>query len=148
MDISLVIPEADFTELTLTAQVIAKAVSYNKDIIPALMEGADLAKMLKIKEVLIADGSYDSTEEGYAESDSVIWASGVIYLVVTCDENDPLEIPAACRTIVWDQMCPELPFVESYREDKIKSDIVRCVDDTDETLMGEVDLFVYQITNT
>jgi len=148
MDISLVITDDDFQEMILTTQVINKTQYTYPGTIPASLAAEEVANMLKIKEILIADGSYDSTEEGYAESDASIWTAGVMYLVVTCDEGDPLETPAACRTIVWDQMCPELPFIETYREDKVESDIVRCKDDTDETLMGEADLFGYQITNT
>jgi len=39
--------------------------------------------------------------------------------------------------------------VESYREDKTRSDIVRVREDSDEILLGDsVDLFCYQLTNT
>lgn len=147
-DISLVIPRADFRELLLVDQVIDKSKFTNPGIQPAFLNAMQIAAMLGIKEVIIARSSYDSKEEGIAESMTQIWTAGVMYLAVLANENDSLEIPSAARTIIWQADALELPIMESYREEKLRSTIVRSRDHTDEVLQGETDLFVYKLTNT
>jgi len=71
-----------------------------------------------------------------------------MYLAVLCDPDDDLEEPSAARTVLWTADSPEIPVVESYREDAIRSDVIRVRDDTDEVLIGATDLFVYKLTNT
>ncbi len=131
-----------------TTQVIDKTLYTNPGVQPALLKAAQVAAMLGIGQVIIAAGAYDSKEEGIAETNTQIWTAGVMYIEVLAKEKDPLEVPSAARTILWTEDAPELPIMESYREDKKRSDIVRSRDDTDEVLIGETDLFVYMLTNT
>ena len=147
-DISLIIPRADFREMMACAQVTDKVKYTYPGMQPALLQAMQVAAMLGIKSVLKARSVYDSTEEGVAESNTQIWTAGVMYLAVLAEESETLETASAARTILWTADAPELPVVESYREEKIRSDVVRTRDDTDEILMGETDLFVYQLTNT
>lgn len=147
-DISLIIPRADFREMLLTTQVIDKSKFTNPGIQPAFLNAMQVAAMLGIKEVIIARSSQDTKEEGVAESISQIWTAGVMYLAVLANENDSLEIPSAARTIIWQADAPDIPIMESYREDKLRGDVVRSRDHTDEVLQGETDLFVYKLTNT
>ena len=150
-DLSLIIPEADYDELMLVAQIVDKVkytYSKNSGVQPADLDASEIATMLKIKEVIIGSGAYDSTEEGYAESDTDIWTAGVMYLALLADEGDDLEVPSAARTIMWDVDAPELPVIESYRDEEVRGDVVRGRMDTDEVLTAEVDLMVHKITNT
>ena len=145
---SLIIPRTDYRELLKTTQVINKGKYTYPGLQPAQLQAAQIAAMLGIKQVLIAQSVYDNVEKGITESNTMIWPAGVMYIAVLCEEDDPLEIPSAARTIQWTQGAPELPVVESYREENIRSDIVRSRDDVDEVMIGEVDLFAYQLTNT
>lgn len=147
-DISLIIPRADFREMLLTTQVIDKSKFTFAGIQPAFLNAMQVAAMLGIKEVIIARSSYDSTEEGIAESMTQIWTAGVMYLAVLAKEGDSLKVPSAARTIIWQADAPMIPIMESYREDLTRADIVRSRDHTDEVLQGETDLFVYKLTNT
>jgi hypothetical protein len=147
-DITMIIPRDDYKELLQVAQINNKMLYTYPGIQPAQMRPDQLAGMLGLKQVLPARSSYDATEEGYAESMSQIWTAGVIYLAVTADEGDDIMMPSAARTIIWEPSAAELPVVETYREDRTRSDILRVRDDTDEVLLGATDLFVYQITNT
>ena len=150
-DLSLIIPEDDYDELMLVAQIIDKVkytYSKNSGVQPADLDESEVAAMLKLKEVIIARGAYDSTEEGYAESDTVIWTAGVMYLALLAGEGDDLEVPSAARTIMWDVDAPELPVIESYRDEEVRGDVVRARMDTDEVLTAEADLMAYKITNT
>lgn len=147
-ELSIIIPRVDFTEMLQTTQVIDKLKYTYPGIQPALLRPAQVASMLQIKQVIIASGAYDTTEEGIAETMAMIWTAGVMYIALFCEEKEDLEVPSAARTIVWTADAPELPVVESFREDKTRSDIVRMRDDTDEVMIGEADLFVYKLTNT
>jgi hypothetical protein len=147
-DISLIIPRADFREMLSTTQVVNKSQYTNPGVQPSMLREAQVAAMLGIKEVLRARSVYDSTEEGVAETNTQVWTAGVMYLAVLAGENDDLEVPSAARIIQWDEDAPELPVIESYRDDKVRSDIIRERMNTDEVLIGETDLFVYQLTNT
>lgn len=147
-DISLIIPRADYQELMKVAEIIAKIANTYPGIQPKDLAPSQVANMLEIKQVLIARSVQDSTEEGVAESDSQIWTAGVMYLAVLADPGDDLEEPCAARTILWTGDSPEMPVVETYREDKVRSNIIRVRDDTDEVMLGAVDLFGYKITNT
>ena len=147
-DISLIIPRADFREMLSTAQVVDKSKYTNPGVQPSMLREAQVAAMLGIKEVLRARSVYDSTEEGVTETNAQCWTAGVMYLAVLASDNESLEIPSAARIIQWDEDAPELPVMESYRYDPVRSDIVRGRMHTDEVLIGETDLFVYQLTNT
>jgi len=147
-DISLIIPRVDLREMLSTAQVADKSKYTFAGIQPAMLEAIQVAGMLGIKEVLIVGSSYDSTEEGYAESMSQIWTAGVIYICVLADDGDTFEEPSAARTALWIGDSPTLPVFESYREDKVRCDVLRERADLDEVLQGATDLFVYKLTNT
>jgi len=147
-DMGLIVPQADFRELNACAQV-RDSIKYNyPGLTPAQLAAAQLATILQIGQVLIADAVVDSKEEGVAETESHLWTAGVCYIAVLARENDPLEIPSAARTILWTGDADEIPVMESYPEERIRSDIIRGRDDTDEVLLGETDLLVYQLTNT
>jgi len=147
-DISLIIPRADYIELMRTAQFIAKGQYTYPGIIPAQMAPMQVAGLLGIKECLVAQSSYDSTEEGVAETNAQIWTAGVMYLAVCAPANSGLDTPSAARTIAWNEGEPDEPIVESWREEKNRSNYVRVRGDMDEVLTGETDLFAYQLTNT
>jgi len=148
-DLSLIIPRADFVQLNRTAQVIDKAQYTYPGVQPANLSAAAIAGMLGLKEVLVAQSVYDSTEEGVAESNAMCWTAGVMYLTVCADEDDPLEMPSAARTILWAEDSSELPTMESYRSDDRRSDIVRARANTDEILLlDDTNPMVYQLTNT
>lgn len=147
-DISLIIPRADFREMLQVTQVIDKSKFTNPGIQPAFLPPAAIAAMLGIKEVIVARSSKDTKEEGVAESMSQLWTSGVMYLAVLASEGNSLETPSAARTAIWTADAPDIPIMESYREDKVRADIIRSRDHTDEFLQGETDLFIYQLTNT
>ena len=151
-DISIIIPRADWKELNLVDQFTEKyssTFSRNQGIQPGLVRAADAAEIFGVKEVIIANSAKDTTEENVAETNSQIWAAGVIYICILADgEGAPLEEMSAARTIVWDAETPGMPTMEAYREENLRRGIVRAREETDEILQGATDLFVYQLTNT
>ncbi len=150
-DISLIIPRADFQEMLKTDQVIDKSkytFRLGDGVQPSQLEATQVAAMLGIREVVIAESVQDSANVGITESDAQIWTAGVMYLAVLAEESDDINIPSFMRTFINAQYTADLPIVESYRDETAKSDIVRMEDDTDEATMAETDLLAYKLTNT
>ncbi len=149
-DVSLIIPRADFQELQRIDEIVdlVKYVWTQSTMIPANIPAATIAAALGIKEILVAGGSYDAQEEGYAESDTQFWSAGVMYLAVLAPAGSSLRIPSQARTIIWTEDSPQFPTIESYREEQTRSDIVRARFQTDEVNTGEDDIMAYQLTNT
>ncbi len=150
IDVSLIIPRADFQELQKVAEIIAlvKYIWSASTMIPVNIPAATVAAALGIKEILVAGGSYDAQEEGYAESDTQFWAAGVMYLAVLAPSGSSLRIPSQARTVIWTQDSPDFPTMESYREEQTRSDIVRARFQTDEVTTGDTDIMAYKLTNT
>jgi hypothetical protein len=147
-ELSLVIPRADLLEALRTDAIVEQVKYTYPGIRPAQLSAAQFAAIIGIKQVLPATGAYDSAIEGETESNSQIWTAGIMYLALLAEDNDPLEVPSAFRTMLWTASAPELPVVETYREEKVAADIVRMRDDTDEVATAEVDLMAQKITNT
>lgn len=146
-DISLVVPRTQFKEILATTQVSNKSQYTYPGVIPSQLAPAMVAAMLGIKEVLVAWSCYDATEEGYAESNTQCWTTDTAFLIVTCDEGDPLEMPSATRTIVWTEDSPDFPTMETYRDESVRGDVVRSRIQTDEIiLLDDVDMMIYQMT--
>lgn len=151
IDISLIMPRADYQELNRVDQFVERFLytfAPNSGIMPSFLPGANVATVLGIKEVLVANSVYDTKEEGIAETNAQIWTAGVMYLCILADEDAGLEEMSAARTIVNDIDSPGLPNVEAYREENLRRGILREREETDEILQGETDLFIYKLTNT
>jgi len=148
-DISLIIPRVDYSEMLKTSQVNNKMLYTYPGVQPSLASPAIVAAMLGIKEVLVAASVYDSKEEGIAESNAMIWTAGVMFLTVLCGEDAPLDETSVARTILWTEDSPDIPVIESYRDDDRRCDIIRARVQTDEILLiDDTNPFVYQLTNT
>ncbi len=150
-DISLVIPRADFQELLKTDQVVDKSkytFRLGDGVQPSQLQPSQVAAMLDLKEVIVAESIQDSANVGITEVDAQIWTAGVMYLAVLANEGDDLDTPSFMRTIINAQYTSDLPIIESYRDEDVKADIIRMEDDTDEAEMAETDLLAYKLTNT
>ena len=148
-ELTLIIPRADYAELLETAEVRNRMLYTYPGVQPAQLAAAQLASMLEIRAVKIARSSYDATVEGETESMSQVWAAGVAYVALLAAPNAPMDSPSAARTIIWPgDGATEIPVVETYREEKVRGDVLRVRDDSDEVATAEADLMAYQITNT
>lgn len=146
-ELSLIIPRADYREMVATDQFTEQIKYTVPGVRPAVLPSAAAAEILGIKEVLVAKGNYDSAIEGETIVHAQIWPSTIMYLALLAEDGDPLEIPSAFRTFFWDADAPEMPVMESYREENTRSDILRARDDTDEAATGTVGVMAQEITN-
>jgi len=101
-----------------------------------------IASAMGIKQILIGQTHYDTKEEGVAESMSNIWptnTAGLGYIA----PSDGVGIDTGCagRTVLWTKDSPEMPTVETYRDDTVRADVVRVRASTDEILQGDAGVF-------
>lgn len=149
MDITLIIPRADFREMMKCAAVADKSKYTFPGIQPGLLSAAQAAAMLGIKQVLVAESVYDSANEGLAEVNAMFWPAGVMYLTVCANEDDDLDVPSSARTVLWENDSPDIITMETYRSDERRGDVIRARHQTDEICqLDSTDPMVYQLTNT
>ena len=148
-ELTIVIPRADYAELVATTEVRDRIKYTFPGVQPALLGAAQLAAMLEVRRVIVPRAAYDSAAEGESESMSQFWAAGTIYVALLCDPDDPIEFPSAARTLLWPgDGATEIPVVEEYWEDRVRAQVLRVRDDTDEVATAEADLMAYSISNT
>jgi hypothetical protein len=162
MDISMIVPEDDFYEMLACTEISNKTLYTYPGIIPAELSEQQVANMLGIKEVIVCRSSYDSTEEGYAESDAVFFAAGVIYLTVLAKDGDDLATPSLARTIAYtgladdldsvevDAVVDNLLILESYEDPEVRGRVLRVRAEYDQVLQvaDDPDCLCYKLTNT
>jgi len=149
--VSVIMPQADYINCVQCATVIAKlqyTFSGNQGIQPHLVKPAQLATILDVKEVLVAMGGYDTKEDVITPSVSAIWAAGYVTLAYLATPGQPLEMPSAFRTMRWTADASEDIVVERYRDETVRSGIVRVREDSDEVATAEADLMNYLISTT
>lgn len=92
----------------------------------------------EIQRVLIAGGKVNTAAEGQALNIDYLWGDLAI-LSVSVDNGD-LEEPNAARTFLWTEESGgdvAGSFVETYRDETIKSDVHRSYHHTDEKITGK-----------
>ena len=149
--VSLVLPQADFTNMCRTAEVIDQVkytFSGSGGVRPAILKAEHIATILQIKEVLIAGAGYDIKEEGITPSVSSIWTAGKAQLAVLADADAPLEEPSAWRTLLWKEDSPELPVMERYYSDDRRGQVLRQRHNSVEVGTADADLLNYLIDTT
>lgn len=94
-----------------------------------------LADLFGVKKVLVAAGVRNSAKHGQAFAGADIWSANYAMVCVTADDPKDLSQPCIGRTFLWEEDSPENVVVESYREEKIRSDVFRVRQHTDEVLI-------------
>lgn len=91
-----------------------------------------VAQYLGLQEVQVGNAIYDSAKKGQKLTPANIWddAKGTLY-VGSQNLND-LRQPTLGRTFLWTDDTPENLLTESYREEQIRSDVIRVRQYTDE----------------
>jgi len=94
-----------------------------------------LAQVFDLDYVLIAGSAKNTAKEGQTASLSSIWSSEYAMVARIGTTNDPKE-PCIGRTFHWGEDGSEIGgVVESYRDESVRSDIIRCRMDTDELIL-------------
>ena len=149
--ISVIMPQGDFINCVSCTQVrdlLKYTFNSNDGIQPHLVTPAQLATILGVKEVLVGMGGYNTANEGLTASISAIWTAGHVTLAYLASPGDPIDAMSAFRTMRWRDDTPEDIVVETYRDNKVRADVVRVREEADEVATAEADLMNYLIDTT
>jgi hypothetical protein len=121
---TLTIAYSTFLNLLEVDQIIDRLkytfpmVDYNQ------MGSVELAHIFNVPRVLIGGAVKDTGGGGQDASISDIWDSEYALLSLTGNGRD-LREPSIGRTFLWTVDSPNMPVVEQYREEQIRSDVFR-----------------------
>lgn len=139
----LMIPEVVKDKLSVHPKIRAVFPQYNGDI------GVEQLRIaFGIAQIKIAGAVQNTANEGQAATLADLWTDDVVLSV--SNQGQDLELPNAARTFHWSAAGESGggdagSFVETYRDDTIKSDVHRSLHHTDEKITGSG--FAYMLTN-
>jgi hypothetical protein len=132
----LVVTRLDFRNLRQSQQ-IQNLIKYSglTDPTPEKITTQVLAEVFGIEEVLVAGGTVNSANDGQTASPAPLWAQGSA-LVCRVAMSEDFKEPCIGRTFHWAEDGSTIGgTVETYREEKIRSDVVRVRNQTDEHIL-------------
>lgn len=91
-----------------------------------------VAQYLGLKDVQVGNAIYDSAKKGQKLTPANIWDDTKGTLCVLPTNGNDLRQPSLGRTFLWTDDTPENLTTESYREEQIRSDVIRVRQYTDE----------------
>lgn len=141
--LDLIIARDAFLEMVACTKFQAKTLYTYPGIQPGILKADQVAQILGCRRVIVAKAGYDSAQEGITESMAQIWTAGQMYLVALAQPGEPLDVPSAARNILWTADSPEMPVVESYRDESVRADIIRMRENSDPVMIGAVDVLAY-----
>lgn len=121
------------TALMTSDQVRARLVGYPGVQGMSFIESA-LASILGLDEVIFDGRTHNTAKEGRAPSYSPLFDND--FLVAAVPNNPGLNTPAAGYTFAWDEDGAGDTYVEMYRDEKQKQDILRGITYFDQKLTG------------
>jgi len=132
---ALIISRKVFRDLRNTAQIIDR-IKYSGHMDPRAgniaVEAISAAFDLK---VIVAGGTKNTANEGQAATPASIWSNGYAMIARVAASNDPKE-PCVARTFHWSEDGSQVDGrFETYRDETIRGDVVRCRHDVDEIVM-------------
>ncbi len=136
MDLTAIMSEPTFNLIRASTQLQnrVRGVQSTDTFLP--LDRAAVADALGLKEVLVGGASYDSSLEGNAASMSQIWSNALIWLgrVAPAAGPEAYFSGGAAYTLFWQQDAAIIQ-VEQYREEQIRSNIVRARQYTSEKIV-------------
>lgn len=94
-----------------------------------------LAQVFNLRKIIVGGGSRNNANEGLAASPVQIWSDEYAMVCKTADSNDFRE-PCIGRTFHWSEDGSSVNgTVETYRDEAVRSDIVRVRHDVDEKII-------------
>jgi hypothetical protein len=137
--LSLIVGRANWKYLRNATSVLNALKEWNSGITNRMgVQQAVLAQYLDVKEILVGGGSYDSANEGIAQSLSQIWSAryGMLALLAPGPQA-PRQTLCLGRTIRWTSGMPDFVTIETYESRDTDSEIVRARQYTDEIIVAD-----------
>lgn len=125
-----------FMNVRKTAQIIDRLKQQPfQDVRASQMTAAALALIFDVEEVIVAASPRNTANSGQAVSLSSIWSDEFVMVAKVARTNDIKE-PCIARIMHWDEDGSEVGgTVETYRDENVRSDIVRSRHDVDEKVV-------------
>jgi len=130
---SMIISESSFINLLNNTEIKAKFPGAT--VITEAMMRAQMGAIFGITNLQVGQAVYNSADENQDFSGSEIWPDDYALVAVLGEEGLPLTEPQLGRTILWENYISDIEYVESYREEQTKSDIIRVEQSIDEKLI-------------
>lgn len=134
---SLVVTKSSFRDLRLCDQVLARiaASGAGDKIKPNDVTASMLAQVFDLRQVLVADGTYNSADDGQTAVLSPIWSSEYAMVAKLASSNS-IEEPCLGRTFHWTaDGSQQGGTVEAYYSDEARSDVTRVRHDVHEKIL-------------
>lgn len=135
---ALIISYSTFINLRACEQIVNRLLYTFPGLDLNRLTSAQLAAIFDIEQVLVGGAIYDSADKGQDANIADLWDNEYAMLTVLSSSSDVSE-PCIGRTFRWTEESPGETVVESYRDERVRSDIVRVRHDTDECLMRSFD---------
>jgi hypothetical protein len=136
--LTLILPRTGWQYLQNAATVLDKLKNWSSGITGReSIKQSVLAQFLDVKEILVAESSYDSANEGLAQSFSQIWPARYAMLALLAPgAQAPRQTLCLGRTLRWTSRMPDFVTIETYDSDDIDSHVVRARQFTDELIVA------------
>lgn len=95
-----------------------------------------LGAIFDLQFLIVGGALYNTANEGQTASLSDVWSDDYAMIARINLPGDSLEAPGLGRIFRWTQEVAEELLVESYREENLRGDIIRCRHDVDEVING------------
>ena len=131
---TLIVTRQAVRDLSMCAAVIDRIKYTNPAVSSGELSPALLAAYFNVDRLVVAGGVYDSANPGQGFSPTGIWNKSYAMLCVCSSGSIDLREPSIGRTMLWTEDSPENVVVESYRDESIRSDVIRARQNTQEAL--------------
>lgn len=129
---TLIISESSVINLMNNTEILAKFPGATA-VTEAMLRGA-MAAILGIQNLIVGQAVYNSADEGQDFTGAEIWPDDYALVAVLGTEGLPMTEPQLGRTILWENYTSDIEYVEMYRENQTKSDIVNVEQSIDEKI--------------
>jgi hypothetical protein len=144
---TLVIAYSTYHDLGLVDQIVDRIKYTNPNVERGNISTKLLALAFGVEQVLVGDAIYNAAKKGQTASMTAMW-SNEYAMVCNVSAGDLGDAPCLGRTFRWTAECPGEYVIESYRDEKIRSDVIRVRQYTDEEfIMADPNDVAYLLSN-
>jgi len=149
-DLSVLMPRTDFGYAKNNGPIIDRIKYTNPGVGSENMTAALLTALFGCKQVLVPEAPQNTSGKKKAAAFSQIWPAAAVYVFATVEsEGASLRAPGLGRIILWTEDSPTYPVVETYRDETVRSKILRVRGNTAVQIQtDDIDLFCYKIDTT
>lgn len=120
---ALIIGKTNLDRLKVNTAIL-DAIKYTSRVTEAVLLAA-FADIFGVQQILVGKAVRNTANKKLTFSGSDVWSDDYAMVAVVADNPMNLKSPSVGRTFLWTEDSAVNPIVESYREDKIRSEVFR-----------------------